>query len=267
MIDLSGELIVISGAAGGLGRPVCVRLASLGADVAAVDIVDRPVEFVEHDRDARLRSDSSNHGTRPGEIWYVHADVGEPGETERLFNAVEKHFGREASTVCCHAGMVESYSVVNYPVDAFDLLFRMNVRTAFVLAQAAARRWRAAGLAGHLIFTSSWVQDHPWPEIAPYCASKAAVYSLMRSFAKELAKDGIRANALLPGIVAAGMARRQWDEDEEYRRRAAVAIALGTMQDPRSVADAFAFLCSDLAKYMTGSALKVDGGCSLGGSV
>ena len=98
----------------------------------------------------------------------------------------------------------------------------------------------------------------------PLFASKAAVYSLMRSFAKELAPYGIRANAVLPGIVSAGMARRQWDEDPAYRRRAQEAIALGELQDPNSVADAFAFLCSPMASYMTGSPLLVDGGCALG---
>jgi NAD(P)-dependent dehydrogenase (short-subunit alcohol dehydrogenase family) len=150
-------------------------------------------------------------------------------------------------------------------VDAFDELFKANVRGAFVLAQTAARRWREAGVGGHLIFTSSWVQDYPWPEIGPYCASKAAMYSLMRSFAKELAPYRIRANAVLPGIVSAGMARRQWDEDPDYRRRAQDAIALGELQDPRSVADAFAFLCSAMASYMTGAPLLVDGGCALRG--
>ncbi len=66
------------------------------------------------------------------------------------------------------------------------------------------------------------------------------------------------------GIVSAGMARRQWDEDPAYRRRAQEAIALGELQDPNSVADAFAFLCSPMASYMTGSPLLVDGGCALG---
>jgi len=99
---------------------------------------------------------------------------------------------------------------------------------------------------------------------SPYSASKAAVSSLMRSFACELAPYGIRANAVLPGIVSTGMARRQWDEDPDYRHRAEETIALGELQDPSSVADLFLFLCSDMASYMTGSALLVDGGCSIG---
>lgn len=247
-LDLSGELVVVSGASGGLGLFICRRLAALGARVVAVDLSEWPEVL---------------SGSAGGEIWPYRADVAVVDEVEALLEAVECHFGRLASTICCHAGMVEAYGILEYPPDAMDDLFRTNVRSAFVLAQAAARRWRDKGLRGHLIFTSSWVQEFPWPEIAPYCASKAAVHSLMRSFAKELAGFGIRANAVLPGIVSVGMAQRQWDEDENYRRRAEQAIALGHPQDPETVADAFAFLCSSMASYMTGSALVVDGGCSL----
>lgn len=251
-IDLSEELIVISGAAGGLGRVICHRLAGLGATVVAVDIVEMHAPDLAEDRDADA-----------GEVWPFRADVSREDDVRELLAEVHKRYGRHASTVCCHAGMVQSYGILDYPPDALDELFRVNVRTAFVLAQEAARHWIGAGVGGHLIFTSSWVQDYPWPEIAPYCASKAALHSLMRSFAKELAGAGIRANAVRPGIVSAGMARRQWDEDENYRRRAQQVIALGEPQTPESVADAFVFLCSPLASYMTGSALTVDGGCGL----
>ncbi len=86
---------------------------------------------------------------------------------------------------------------------------------------------------------------------------------LMRSFARELADKGIRADALAPGIVSVGMAKRQWDADPSYRARAQKAIPSGSMQPLESVADAFLFLCSPAAEYMTGSVLLVDGGCSL----
>jgi NAD(P)-dependent dehydrogenase (short-subunit alcohol dehydrogenase family) len=131
------------------------------------------------------------------------------------------------------------------------------------VARAAVRRWIARGVPGLLIFTTSWVQDVPWPEITPYNVSKAGMKALMRGFARELAPKGIRANAIAPGIVGVGMAKRQWDTDPGYRARAQKAIPLGQMQTPESVAHAFLFLCSPLAAYMTGSVLLVDGGCSL----
>ena len=85
----------------------------------------------------------------------------------------------------------------------------------------------------------------------------------MRGMARELAPHGIRVNAIAPGIVGAGMAKRQWDTEPGYRRRAEKAIPLGRLQPPESVADGFVFLCSDASNYMTGATLLVDGGCSL----
>jgi NAD(P)-dependent dehydrogenase (short-subunit alcohol dehydrogenase family) len=85
----------------------------------------------------------------------------------------------------------------------------------------------------------------------------------MRSFARELADKGIRANAVAPGIVAAGMAQKQWDTEPDYRARAEKAIPLGHMQPLESVANGFVFICSEAANYMTGSVLLMDGGCSL----
>lgn len=249
-LDLSRELVVISGGAGALGREICARLMASGASVVSVDLAV-PTEVPE------------SAAPQPAQL---QADVSVVEEVERVFDEVQARYGRQATTVCCHAGIVASHPILDYPLEEFDEVFRVNLRGAFVFAQVAGRRWRKTGARGHLIFTSSWVQDHPWPHIAPYSASKAAVSALMRSFASELAQYGIRANAVLPGIVSTGMARRQWDEDPDYRHRAEETIALGELQDPSSVADLFLFLCSDMASYMTGSALLVDGGCSIGKS-
>jgi NAD(P)-dependent dehydrogenase (short-subunit alcohol dehydrogenase family) len=79
----------------------------------------------------------------------------------------------------------------------------------------------------------------------------------------ELAAKGLRVNAIAPGIVGVGMAKRQGDTEPDYRRRAERAIPLGHMQPPESVADASVFLCSDASDYMPGTTLLVDGGCSL----
>ena len=85
----------------------------------------------------------------------------------------------------------------------------------------------------------------------------------MRGMARELAIYGIRVNAVAPGIVGVGLAKRQWDNEPDYRKRAEKAIPLGEMQSAHSVADALLFLCSEASDYMTGSTLLVDGGCSL----
>ena len=248
LLDLSDKTILITGGAGAIGRVVVDVLARHGATVVANDVV----------------SAADAHAALPtgANVRYIEADATDAAEVERLFAAMEQTVGLP-DVVCCHTGMVGAYPVQDYPLDEFDSLMNLNVRSSFMIAQAAAKRWMAVGTPGLLLFTTSWVQDVPWPEITPYNASKAAMKALMRGFARELAPHGIRANAIAPGIVGVGMAKRQWDTDPSYQSRARKAIPLGQMQTPESVAHAFLYLCSPLSAYMTGSVLLVDGGCSL----
>lgn len=243
-LDLSSEVVVITGGAGALGEVIVATLAAHGARVCILDV-------------------AAPTGARPGIALHRQTDVADPEDMDRALAQVRDELGTWPTTVLCHAGIVGTHRLTDYPLDEFDDLFRTNVRGAYVTARQASRRWLAEGLPGHLVFTTSWVHQVPWPEIGPYTASKAAVVQLARAFARELAPRSIRANAMAPGIVGAGMARHQWDTDDDYRRRAVRAIPLGDLQTPQSVADAFLFLCSPLASYMTGSVLTVDGGASL----
>lgn len=252
LLDLSARTILITGGAGAIGRVVVKTLAEHGARVAVNDVVPED-EAASVFREVEAPADR---------VAYFRADASNPVAVADLLNRVESRFG-VPNVVCCHAGMVDAFPVDQYPLERFDALLNVNLRSAFVVAQAAVQRWTAQNLAGQLIFTTSWVEDVPWPEITPYTASKAGMRALMRGFARELATKNIRANAVAPGIVAVGLAKRQWDTDPSYRARAQKAIPLGTMQPPETIAHAFLFLCSPMADYMTGSVLLVDGGCSL----
>jgi NAD(P)-dependent dehydrogenase (short-subunit alcohol dehydrogenase family) len=103
----------------------------------------------------------------------------------------------------------------------------------------------------------------PWPEITAYSVSKAGIRMLARQMARELAGHGILVNVIAPGIVRAGLAKRQMETEPQYARRVKHVIPLGEPQTAEQVARATAFLCSEAADYMTGSTLLVDGGCSL----
>ena len=250
--DLSDKKVVVSGACGGIGRTVVHHLMRWGASVVANDILETDAA-----QDA-LGIDLKNHGR----MKYVKADATTEVGVSRIFDIAEETFGMP-NVVACHAGMVGSHRVDQYPVSEFDQLIQLNIRSNFLLARHAAQTWVREHSHGSLIFTTSWVQDVPWPGITPYASSKAALHAMMRGFARELAPHGIRANAVAPGIVGVGMAKRQWDTDPDYRHRAEKAIPLGVLQSPDTVAHAFGFLCSEFSEYMTGSVLLVDGGCSL----
>lgn len=252
LLDLSDKLVLLTGGAGAIGRVIVKTLADHGARVAVNDIVP----------DADAQALFASNGIDTAKVRYFCADTTDQAAVHTLFDQITAQMGLP-NVVCCHAGMVEAYPVDQYPLANFDQLLNVNLRAAFIVAQTAAQRWIAAATPGHLIFTASWVQDVPWPEITPYTASKAGMKAMARGFARELVTHHIRANVIAPGIVGVGLAKRQWDTDPSYRARAEKAIPLGYMQPPESVANAFLFLCSPLADYMTGSVLLVDGGCSL----
>jgi NAD(P)-dependent dehydrogenase (short-subunit alcohol dehydrogenase family) len=162
-----------------------------------------------------------------------------------------------------NAGIVESAPFLEVTRVQWQAHLDVNLSGCFNLGQSAARLMVERGTRGQIVFTGSWVGEIPWPEISAYCVSKAGVRMLARSMARELAGAGIRVNVVAPGIVMAGMARRQYETDPDYARRASVVIPLGEFGTAEQVAKATAFLCSRDAEYMTGSVLLLDGGASL----
>lgn len=249
---LSGQHIVISGGVGAIGLGVVKALTAHGAIMTVNDVIE-PDEAHQRLSEAGINLDS---------VHYVKGDLTRSAEVQQVVQSARAHFG-PIHTALCHVGMVLAKPLLEFGEDEWDKIMAVNVKSAFLLGQACAKAMLADGVKGHLIFTTSWVAETPWPDIGPYNTSKAAMNQLMRSFARELADKGIRANCIAPGIVGAGMAKRQWDTEPDYRARAQKAIPLGYMQPVESVADGFLFLCSAAASHMTGSVLLIDGGCSL----
>lgn len=241
---LAGKSVLVTGGLGALGTVMVEKLTAEGARVIINDLA------------AQLPGELSAHG-------YVQGDARTGEDAARILDETRVLLDGAPDVVCCHAGIVRAAPILEYDVADFEAVLQTNLTAQFALAQAAARQWVQQRMKGHLIFTGSWVQDVPWPGVAAYSTAKAGLKSLMRSFARELAPHGIRANSIAPGIVGAGMALHQWNTEPDYRARAATAIPLGALQSPESVADAVAFLASDQAQYMTGSTLLADGGASL----
>jgi NAD(P)-dependent dehydrogenase (short-subunit alcohol dehydrogenase family) len=249
---LSGKRILITGGLGAIGRVIIKRLLDVSATVAVNDIVE----------DVKAAQVIRKAGWPPDRCMYFKADVTNPGEARGLIARAVAAMGR-LDVAICHAGVAQTCAILDVSSEDWDRIQSVNLKGAFLVSQAAARKMIAAGIEGKIVFTSSWVQDFPWPDITPYTVSKSGMKMLMRGMARELASRGIRVNAMAPGIVGVGMAKRQWDNEPDFRRRAEKAIPLGALQIPESVADAMIFLCSDASDYMTGATLLVDGGCSL----
>jgi NAD(P)-dependent dehydrogenase (short-subunit alcohol dehydrogenase family) len=245
--QLEGAGVAITGAAGDLGHAMSLELARLGARVTMIDRVsgDEAAERI-----AAVRQ--SGHCT------YVQADVTDRRAIASALRAVDP-----LDVAIGNAGIVESAPFLEVTAEQWQDHLDINLTGCFNLGQAAAQLMVERERPGLVLFTGSWVGEIPWPEIGPYCVSKAGVRMLARSMARELAPYRIRVNVVAPGIVHAGMARRQYETDPAYARRASVVIPLGEMGTAEQVAQATAFLCSPEAAYMTGSVLLVDGGASL----
>jgi NAD(P)-dependent dehydrogenase (short-subunit alcohol dehydrogenase family) len=249
---LAGKSILITGALGGIGRVIVDTLLAHGAQVVANDVAS----------DEAAAATVSEHHWPADRYSYVRGDITKSDEVQTLLKTALQSAGK-LDIALCHAGMVHASPILDYSERDWDSIINLNLRGTFLVAQAAAKLMAEQKVAGKIIFTSSWVQDVPWPEITPYTVTKSAIRTLMRGMARELAPLGIRVNAVAPGIVGVGMAKSQWDTDPNYRRRAEKAIPLGHLQTAESVADAMVFLCSAASDYITGATLLVDGGCSL----
>lgn len=249
---LEGKSVLITGGLGAIGQVVVKRLLEHSARIAVNDILP--------EEDARKIAHQTEWAT--GRVLYVRADVTKSEGAAAVVARTVEAFGR-LDVALCQAGMAQSCPILEYAEADWDEIISVNLKSAYLVAQASARAMVQQGVKGKIIFTSSWVRDVPWPNITPYNVTKSGMKMLMRGMAKELAARGIRVNFVAPGIVAVGLAKRQWDNEPDYRLRARKAIPLGTMQPPESVADALIFLSSDAADYITGHTLLVDGGSSL----
>ena len=253
MQRLDGQVVAISGGLGDIARATAERLLSEGARIALLDLDGR--------------GDHPWLSERGDQVLFIPADVSQRAQIDDALGEVMRRFGR-LDVFIANAGMVANQPFLAVDARSWDDTLRVNLSGAFHCAQAAARLMvaqppRANGIRGKVLFTSSWVQDMPWPEGAAYATSKAGLKMLAKVMAQELASQGMTVNVLAPGIVMAGLSARIHAEDPAFRTRVATAIPLGYMQDVASVAGAFYFLCSSDSDYMTGATLLVDGGASL----
>lgn len=251
-IDLSGKAILITGALGAIAEHMVRRLAASGATLALTDIM--PEETARRTLNDWKISSSSYR--------YFAADVTASLQVNAVVNAAFERFPG-LDTVIGHAGGCGLHPFATTSEADFERIFRFNFFAQTYLARAVLARWMERKITGHLIFTSSYVARMPHTQISSYASAKAALENFARSLALEYALTGIRVNIVSPGNVAAGSSLRVFDEDPAYREFV-LRVSLGRRNSPESVADAFVFLCSPLAREINGQVLSPDFGAGIG---
>lgn len=251
-LDLDGRIVVVSGAGGGgIGTTVARLAAEAGATVVAVSRnADNLDEHI-----APLAGQGLS-------VVPVVADASTDDGIATVLDRVRRTDGRLYGLVNIAGGAAPSTWMPSTRVTREDwrALFAANLETAFFMSQAVSRELRAEGLTGSIVSVSSISGMNTAPFHIAYGTAKAAVVAMTRTMAVELATDGIRVNAVAPGVTETVASRMYVDEDPERDR---TAIAMGRRGTPEEQAGAILFLLSDLSSYITGQTLLVDGGLNL----
>lgn len=242
---LEGKVAIVTGGTRGIGYAIVQKFLDAGAKVALFGSRQETV-------DKALEQISAN---MPGaEVMGLCPALGVYSEVEKAIQSVKEKFGR-VDILVNNAGISARESIYKYKPEDFDKIMELNVNAVFHCSKAAAPIMKEQG-GGAVVNMSSMVSIYGQPAGCGYPASKFAVNGLTKSLARELGRDNIRVNAVLPGVTRTDMVAAL---PEEMVQRISSTIPLGRVGEPEEVANAVLFLSSDLASYITGASLSVDG--------
>ena len=242
---LQGKKAIVTGGTRGIGFAVVQTFLRNGASVALFGSRQETVDKAL----AALKAENPDW-----EVIGMAPDLTDYASVDAAFAEVEKAFGR-IDILVNNAGISAREPLYDYTPEAFEKMMRLNVSAVFNGCRAVAPRMKAQG-GGSIINTSSMVSLYGQPSGVGYPTSKFAVNGMTRSLARELGRDNIRVNAVAPGVTRTDMVANL---PQEIVQRVCAPIPLGRMGEPEEVANAFLFLASDLASYITGEILQVDG--------
>lgn len=240
---LKGKTAVITGGTRGIGFAIAKKYLENGANVAIAGSRQETVE--------KALAQLTEYKERVMGIW---PDLCSPEEVADAFASVRERFG-SLDILANNAGISSRTSLYDYTMEEFSKIVSVNLTAVFVCSQAAARVMKEQG-GGSIINASSMVGEYGQPSGCGYPATKFAINGLTKSLARELAKDRIRVNAVAPGVTRTDMVAAL---PKEMVDRISAGIPLGRPGEPVDIANAYLYLASDMASYVTGIVLRVDG--------
>lgn len=240
---LNNKTAIVTGGTRGIGFGIVKKFLENGANVILTGSRKESVD--------KALSQLTEYKEK---VMGIYPDLCNPDEVQKAFSDINERFG-SVDILVNNAGISSRTSIYDYTIEEFSKILDINIKAVFVCTQAVAKIMKEQKQ-GVIINISSMVSKYGQPAGCGYPATKFAVNGLTVSLARELAKDNIRVNAVAPGVTKTDMVSAL---PKEMVDRISSGIPLGRMGEPEDIANACLYLSSDMASYVTGVILSVDG--------
>ncbi|MEM6284488.1 MAG: glucose 1-dehydrogenase [Chloroflexota bacterium] len=258
MKGIQGKKVLVTGGSSGIGQSIAIKFGEYGADVAINYYSNREEAEATEDAIEWCREQLRQQG---GTEILVQADVSKEEDVDRMFDTVLEEWGT-IDYLINNAGIQIAADSHELDVAKFTRVINTNTIGAYMCARRAIQHFLDEDKAGAIINVSSVHQIIPKPRFVGYSVSKGGMQNLTRTLALEYASRKIRVNGIGPGATVTPI-NRAWIDDPEKREQVESHIPMGRAGEAEEMAEAAAFLCSDLAAYITGQTLYIDGGLTL----